>query len=248
MEIDRFGLRGLLKMNTLEGNTSQSNIAAAFTLSLKNGWVLHWPVLHSKGVHPGPSVIDKVISEVCRCGLIHVMHTCAKSPVEKSHYCKNKSLKKKEKKKRHYGLWVVPRLWFQMQTQLSADTCSRKTGVPCGIPSRRCRTEMCTNRDYCPKNHGRRGASGWASGGKGGRLRWAFFGAEFLGAVIFFFVFFKRTRGCIHPSTGSPVSQAPKEAFSAEETVDGGNGAPRTLIMEGVSWYSQICFSGLQYV
>lgn len=32
----------------------------------------------------------------------------------------------------------------------------------------------------------------------------------------FVFFFFKQMHGCIHPSAGSPVSQAPKEAFSAE--------------------------------
>ncbi len=40
-------------------------------------------------------------------------------------------------------------------------------------------------------------------------------------------------RGCIHPSTGSPDSQAPVEAFSEELGVGRKNtGAPRALIME----------------
>lgn len=62
------------------------------------------------------------------------------------------------------------------------------------------------------------------------------------------FVFLNRCMAAFTREQEAQFHKRPKKPLvrsceSAEDSVDGGNGAPHTLIMEGVSLYSQICFS-----
>lgn len=206
-------------MNTLEGNTSQYTIGAVYTSSNKE---LMSFVLACVTFQKCSSVIDKVVSEVCGCRVIRI---CAKIVLLKNLIAANAQKNKKA-------------LWSTGCSQIVvADANKACQSIPAaGIlaqPAGSLQTEICTQRLRSETTGGR---------GRAGE------GVEEREAGSCSALSLEQTRGCIHPSTGSPDSQAPGEAFSEELGECGGqggwgDGAPRTLIMEareGVVFLSRL--------
>lgn len=108
---------------------------------------------------------------------MHVSDICARivlvTKVNKSHYCKLR-------KKGNTGLWVVPKPKFQMQTRRQLIPSAGEQAQPVGSGNATQHKDV--HRDYnssVVQSHRRQRESGWGSGRRMGRLRWALSVSEF---------------------------------------------------------------------